>query len=122
MIALATERQARFSMADRLVPRVYEALMTKQTGKVVFRMHAIERMFQRGISHENVLAALAVSEVVEDYPSDTPYPSALLFGVANGRPLHVVVAHDQDNGLSIIVTVYEPETSKWEVGFRIRKS
>jgi hypothetical protein len=96
--------------------------MTKHIGKVIFRLHAIERMFQRGISHESVLAALAVSEVVEDYPTDTPYPSALLLGVTNGRPLHVVVAPDRGNGLSIIVTVYEPDPSKWEVGFRRRKS
>jgi hypothetical protein len=45
--------------------------MAAQNGKIIYRMHTIERMFQRGISHESVLAALATWEVVEDYPTDT---------------------------------------------------
>lgn len=96
--------------------------MATQSAKAIFRMHAIERMFQRGISHENVLAVFATGEVIEDYPTDTPYPSVLLLSVVNGRSLHAVVAYDRANSLSIVVTVYEPDPSKWEVGFRRRKS
>ena len=100
----------------------FGACMAAQDRKIVYRMHAVERMFQRGISHESVLAALAAGEVVEDYPTDTPYPSALILSFVNGRPLHVVAAHDQVNGLSIVVTVYEPDPAKWELGFKRRKS
>ncbi len=95
--------------------------MTKQTDKIVFRLHAIERMFQRAISHDNALQALANGEVIEDYPTDTPYPSRLILGVVSGRPLHLVVATDVENNLRIIVTVYEPDPTKWDSGFRRRK-
>lgn len=96
--------------------------MKKQSERIVFRLHAIERMFQRAISHDDALYALANSEVIEDYPSDTPYPSFLILGLVNGRPLHLVVATDVENNLRIIVTVYEPDPTKWDSGFRRRKS
>jgi hypothetical protein len=43
--------------------------------QVVFSGHAIQRMFQRGIRREDVLAVLSSGEVVAEYPDDTPYPS-----------------------------------------------
>lgn len=96
--------------------------MVTHNGKVVFRLHAIERMFKRGILHESVLVVLAGGEVIEDYPNDAPYPSALLLSVVDGRPLHVVAAHDRENGIRIVITVYEPDSAKWEPDFKRRKS
>ena len=44
--------------------------------KITFRVHAIQRMFQRSISVDEVRQVLAIGEVIEDYPGDTPYPSS----------------------------------------------
>ena len=49
-------------------------------GKLVFRVHAIGRMFERRITEEEVRATLKGGETIEDYPSDTPYPSRLMLG------------------------------------------
>ena len=49
-------------------------------GKLTFRIHAIQRMFLRRISEDNVRHVLASGEVIEDYPEDTPYPSRLVLG------------------------------------------
>ena len=60
--------------------------------RLVFRVHAIQRMFQREISVAHVRQVLSTGEVIESYPDDTPYPSRLVLGWCEGRPLHVVVA------------------------------
>ncbi len=60
--------------------------------KLVFRVHAIQRMVQRQISVDDVRYVLATGEVLENYPDDTPYPSRLVLGSVGARYLHVVVA------------------------------
>ena len=89
--------------------------------KLVFRQHAIRRMFERRISVEDVNAALATGNTIEDYPDDTPYPSRLLLGYAGARPLHVVAADNATEGEQIIITVYEPDPAQWEPTFTLRK-
>jgi hypothetical protein len=46
--------------------------------KILFRVHALQRMFERRVSNADVRAALESGEAIEDYPKDTPYPSQLL--------------------------------------------
>jgi hypothetical protein len=43
--------------------------------KLIYRQHAVRRMFERSISAAEVGAALASGRVIEDFPSNTPYPS-----------------------------------------------
>ena len=40
--------------------------------QLVFRVHAIQRMYQRSISELEVRHVIATGEIVEDYPDDTP--------------------------------------------------
>jgi hypothetical protein len=86
-----------------------------------FRVHAIQRMFQRGITEVDVRILLETGEVIEEYPDELPYPSRLILGVVERRPIHVVVALDHEARCAIIVTVYEPDPSRWDLGFRRRK-
>ncbi|MFO7958629.1 MAG: DUF4258 domain-containing protein [Candidatus Brocadiia bacterium] len=90
-------------------------------GCLRWRAHALERMLQRGISRASVLRTLEQGEVIEDYPDDRPFPSALLLGFAEGRPLHVVVALDATSGYAHVVTVYEPDLEHFESDFRTRR-
>lgn len=89
--------------------------------RVVFSGHAIQRMFERGISRDDVLAVIAHSEVIAEYADDKPYPSRLLLGSVGARPLHVVLASDDAAALCIVVTVYEPALEHWSGNFRTRK-
>lgn len=89
--------------------------------RIVFRIHAIKRMFQRSISPANVRRVLETGEIIETYPEDTPYPSRLMLGWVGSRPLHVVVADDPQAREEIVITVYEPDPNEWEPGFRRRK-
>lgn len=89
--------------------------------KLVYRTHAIERMYERYISKQDVRHVLEHGEVIEDYLEDIPYPSRLVLGWIEGRPLHVVAANNDDMGETIIITVYEPDSSLWESDFRRRR-
>jgi hypothetical protein len=90
--------------------------------KVIFRVHAVQRMFQRQLDETDVRDVLERGEVIEDYPNDTPYPSRLLLGWAGARPVHVVVAHNSEDHESIVITVYVPDPKLWEPGFRRRRT
>lgn len=88
--------------------------------KLVFRIHAIRRMFERKISVADVRRVLESGEVIEAYPDDEPYPSRLVLGWIGARPLHAVVADDLGAEEIIVITVYEPDPTLWENGFRRR--
>jgi len=90
--------------------------------RLVFRVHAIQRMFQREIAADDVRHVLATGDVIERYPADTPYPSYLTLGWRGARPIHVVAADDAASKETIIITVYEPESEQWESDFRRRKT
>jgi hypothetical protein len=89
--------------------------------KLVFRVHALSRMFVRSITAAEVRTVIEEGQTIERYPDDVPYPSRLLLGFVGGRALHVVVADGADDGETIVVTVYEPDPALWRPGFRRRR-
>jgi len=90
--------------------------------EIIFRVHAVQRMFERKISKEDVQQILQTGEVIEDYPTDWPYPSRLILGWTEQRPLHVVAAYNTAEEQIIIVTVYEPDPAQWTADFRRRNA
>ncbi|MGH7844933.1 MAG: DUF4258 domain-containing protein [Candidatus Binatia bacterium] len=90
--------------------------------RLVFRVHAIQRMYQRGISEEEVHNVIRTGQTIEDYPGDFPYPSRLVLGWHGLRPIHVVVADNTNDGENIVITVYEPDPEEWEADFKRRKT
>jgi hypothetical protein len=89
--------------------------------KVVFRVHAIERMFERDISEADVRDVLGNGEVIQTYPDDLPFPSRLMLGYCGGRPLHVVAGDDPEETATVVITVYQPDPGRWDATFRRRK-
>jgi Domain of unknown function (DUF4258) len=89
--------------------------------RLVFRVHAIQRMYQRSISEEEVRVVIKTGETIEDYPADFPYASRLVLGWLGPRPVHVVVADNTIDRENIVITVYEPDAAEWEVDFKRRK-
>jgi hypothetical protein len=66
----------------------------------------------------DVARVIAKGKEIESYPTDHPYPSRLLLGWVEGRPIHVVAA--QAEHAIIVITVYEPDPAQWESGFERR--
>jgi len=91
-----------------------------EIGKIIFRTHAIIRMFQRHVDEKDVRSVLEKGEIIERYPDDTPYPSRLILGWVENRPLHVVAAENIADNETIVITVYEPDQDKWSLSYKRR--
>lgn len=90
------------------------------SNSLIFRKHALQRMFQRSISTNDVRAVLDDGKCITAYTDDTPYPSRLMLGWRGERPIHVVAADTPENE-TIVITVYEPDPELWEQGFERKK-
>ena len=90
--------------------------------KILFRVHAVQRMFERNISAKKVSQALQAGETIEDYSTEMPEPSRLILGFQGKRPFHVVASDSQENNITTIITVYIPDPDKWNRDFRSRRS
>lgn len=88
---------------------------------IIFRIHAIQRMFERRVSVENVREVLQSGEMIEDYSQEMPAPGGLMMGKRGQRPLHVVMAENVPENELVVITVYEPNPAQWKPGFRNRK-
>jgi len=88
--------------------------------KIILRIHAIQRMFERSISAADIRAVLEYGETIENYPDDTHYPGRLVLGWHGKRLLHVVVADNPAENAHIIITVYEPDPTQWTSDFKRR--
>lgn len=86
-----------------------------------WRKHALQRLAERGILQAPVLEVLSTGERIEDYPDDTPYPSALFLGWIDDKPLHAVAALDMDNNWAYIITAYEPDLEHFEPNYKTRR-
>lgn len=90
--------------------------------RVSFKKHTLLRMHQRKISVDEIKAALCECEVVESYPKDRPLPSALLLGFTKARrPIHAVLAINEEDEMLWVITVYEPTLVEWRDGFKERR-
>lgn len=89
--------------------------------RIIFSAHAIQRMFERCLTKNDVLNVLDKGKVIKSYPEDKPHPSHLVLGFADEKPLHIVVGVDQSASTAIIVTVYEPDPELWNNNFQTRR-
>ena len=90
--------------------------------KILFRVHALQRMFARGISYKKIRQVLEAGETVEDYSAEMPEPSRLILGFQGKRPFHMVASENPKANEIIIITVYIPEPDKWNKDFKSRRS
>ena len=85
--------------------------------RVLYTQHARDEMRSEElgpIREREVFEAVQTGEVIESYEDDKPYPSALVYGITSrGRPIHLVCAHADEEDMAIIITVYEPDVSRW---------
>ena len=80
---------------------------------IVYRLHAIQRMFERNVNSDELRQIINTGKVIEKYVNDSPYPSRLILGKVNNRPLHVVITENKTENKIIVITVYEPDSRKW---------
>lgn len=89
--------------------------------RFVYRAHALRRMFERQIPPSVVESVVRSGTTIETYPEDTPYPSRLVLGWVQGRPVHVVLADNRDGDEVVVITVYQPDPARWDASFSRRQ-
>ena len=98
-----------------------DGISEMKNSKILFRVHAVQRMFERHISIKMVLSALETGETIEDYSSEMTEPSRLILGFQGKRPFHVVTSENSDTDQITIITVYVPDPDKWHKNFKSRR-
>jgi len=82
--------------------------------------HVLVRLIQRGINTEDVVCALKNGEIIEQYPTDYPYPSCLVLGITlDDNFIHTVCGLGK--GELWLITAYHPNPDEWTNDFKFRK-
>lgn len=89
---------------------------------IFFRVHAVQRMFERNVPLKKVLVGIESGETIEDYSAEMPDSSRLILGFQGKRPFHVVCSENLQTNEITIITVYIPDPGKWSKDFKRRRS
>lgn len=91
-----------------------------EQGLLRWTNHVLIRLMQRNIGMDDVECALKNGGIIEQYPTDYPYPSCLVLGMSiNQKHLHIVCG---DSGTELwLITAYFPNAEEWTDDFRERK-
>jgi hypothetical protein len=98
---------------------------------IVLTEHLVARMRQRGIKYDDIKQTIQNGEVIEQYPTDYPFPSCLISSV----DLHIVCSIGEGEGpvepqtegeLMVpgplyVITAYRPSEEKWEKDGKTRR-
>ena len=90
------------------------------SGSIVWSVHALERLQERGITKPDVLNVIHHGRIIEQYPDAFPYPACLTLGASlNEQILHVVCG--SNGSLVKIITAYFPDDEKFDASGEKRK-
>ena len=88
-------------------------------GQYRHTVHGTRQLIERQLSSADIEEAIQSGEIIEDYPEHHYGPCCLILGyTSGGKALHMVCS---SRSVVDIITVYEPDPSEWEPGFRTRK-
>ena len=88
--------------------------------KFKWSAHILTRLQQRDIQPSDVRNCIRIGKIIEQYPTDYPYPSCLVLGRdTKQNALHVVVGVGE--GFLWLVTAYHPDPDEWENDYATRK-
>lgn len=90
--------------------------------KFTFSQHALQQMFRRDISVEDIKTAIINGDIIQDYPDDKPYPSRISLYFKEKVPLHVVYAENRKDDEIIVITAYHPDESFWNKDFKTKRN
>ena len=98
---------------------IIEAIRSR---RVQITRHAAQEARKDDLEIEAVADSVLGGEKIKDYPADRPFPSCLILGYADGRPVHSVWAFDSTAGFAVLITVYQPDPALWTTDFRRRRT
>lgn len=97
------------------------AIGSVQRYGAVLTQHVFDKLRSIDMTLAEFQQVLGSGEVIEERSLPDGPLHELVLVLTWTRPLHVVVMVDSQRGEERIVTVYEPEASRWTADFRRRK-
>jgi hypothetical protein len=92
-----------------------------QANRANITQHARKEAKEDRLLLDEIFYSTQNGEVIEDYPTDTPYPSCLIYGQNQNRdPVHSVWAYAADSQIAVLITVYRPDPNRW-IERKVRK-
>lgn len=92
-----------------------------QSNRVNITHHAREEAKNDSLLLDDIFFATCNGEIIEDYPTDKPYASCLIYGKSpSDEPIHCVWGYDSNSKISILITVYRPDPDLW-INYKERK-
>ena len=96
---------------------LFRQICTDETIQIT--QHALFRCRQRNIKLDEIKHCIRNGEIIEEYPDDHPYPSALICFSENVTAMHTLVGLGDDE--IWIITAYYPDPQKWVNNYKTRK-
>ncbi len=101
--------------------KIQHIIQAIQDEKIRITNHADEEANADKLTLIEIIESVCDGEIIEEYPTDMPYPSCLICGMnKNGEPIHSVWAYNKENEWAVLVTVYRPDPQKW-INWKIRR-
>jgi hypothetical protein len=90
---------------------IIEAIRVK---RIRITDHADEEAEMDHLSFDEIFYSVFQGDIIEEYPTENPYPRCLIFGYTfGGDPIHSVWAYNKDTEWAVLITVYRPDPDKW---------
>lgn len=102
--------------------RIDDLARAIRVGAILITDHADEEAESDGLSFDEVYFSVEHGEIIEEYPTDRPYPSCLVHGETfGGDPVHSVWAYNNRTATAVLITVYRPDPTRWAGDWKTRK-
>ncbi len=95
--------------------KIEQIIKAIQSNKINITLHAREEAKNDFLLLDEIFYSTRHGKIIENYPTDKPYPSCLIYGESPaGNPIHSVWAYDSINKIAILITVYRPNPNLWK--------
>jgi len=72
------------------------------------------------LSFDEIYYSVMQGKIIEDYPTDKPFPSCLIMGKNfSGQAIHSVWAYNPTTQWAVLITVYRPDPDRW-IDWKVR--
>jgi hypothetical protein len=93
------------------ITKIIEAI---RANRIRITDHADEEAEADKLTFDEIYFSVLHGEVIENYPTEKPYPSCLIYGQTfSGDPVHSVWAYNESNKWAVLITVYRPDPNQW---------
>ena len=96
-------------MSKSLAVNIQDIIDAIRDDRIRITDHANEEAPADLLSFDEIFFSVLQDEIIEDYLSDKPYPSCLIYGDSfTGKPTHSLWAYNPATQWAVIVTVCRP--------------